>query len=108
MYYSQSSAAAEVVALTLNLLTMRFAHLYLTVYSAAEIVNAFQRLDKLKSASLTHDGVVVCEYPIIMEVELQLKEPLPAVVKEANKLLGPLVARRTIEVYEAKGEGQCK
>jgi hypothetical protein len=79
------------------------AELYIdSVYGLHELYNAFQRLDRLTTAQITHELIKTpTAYPAVLVFELQTTEPIAQVLAEAKKLLGPLNVRRKVWVMAA-------
>jgi hypothetical protein len=88
------------------------AELYIdSVYGLHELYNAFQRLDRLTTAELTHELIrTPTAYPCTLVFELQTSKPLPEVLAEAKKALGPLNVRRkvwAVKVDDDSSGGAC-
>jgi hypothetical protein len=88
------------------------AELYLdSVHGLHEVYNAFQRLDRLTTATITHELIKTpTAYPCTLVFELQTSKPLPEELAEAKKALGPLNVRRkvwAVKVDDDSSGGAC-
>ena len=75
----------------------------LKIYSAAEAINALQRLDSCTAVNLHTELVQTDELPRTVSFDVDLLTDENEARQAIKKALGPLVARRDFELTKGRG-----
>ena len=77
--------------------------IHIKIYSAAEAINALQRLDNCAALKLHTELVQTDELPRTVAFDVQLLTDEGEARTAIKKALGPLVARRDFELSKGRG-----